>query len=155
MNQAVEESEKPKTNHKTLYTAIGWICVVAWACFIFFMSAHTGSELDGTGFIADVKRWLVSIQVAITGSSEPDLISPLCHFLEYALFGFLLYIVLRLSGVQKSYAIIFALLIGSAYGVTDEFHQLFIADRQSDPLDWAIDTFGTLLGALIGMAIKR
>jgi VanZ family protein len=36
------------------------------------------------------------------------------------------------------------------YGGSDEIHQLFVEGRSADPVDWATDTVGALIGA-IGM----
>ena len=47
----------------------------------------------------------------------------------------------------------FAVLCASAYAVTDEIHQIFVAGRACKIQDWAIDTAGALLGALILFAL--
>ena len=38
-----------------------------------------------------------------------------------------------------------ALLAASAYGATDEFHQLFVPGRSCDVFDWLADTTGAAL----------
>jgi VanZ family protein len=38
------------------------------------------------------------------------------------------------------------LAIASAYGVTDEWHQSFVAGRSADVLDWYSDSIGAALG---------
>jgi VanZ family protein len=43
---------------------------------------------------------------------------------------------------------VIALLIASAYAVTDEYHQSFVPMRVPDPADWALDTLGALAGVL-------
>ena len=40
-----------------------------------------------------------------------------------------------------------AIAISSLYGVTDEYHQLFVPGRTFDVLDMAADAFGSVLGA--------
>ena len=42
-----------------------------------------------------------------------------------------------------------AILLGSAYAVTDEVHQAFVTGRQGSPLDWLIDTAGVVAGVLL------
>lgn len=37
----------------------------------------------------------------------------------------------------------------SAYGISDEFHQSFVAGRDADVLDWVADTVGALAGATV------
>jgi VanZ family protein len=38
-------------------------------------------------------------------------------------------------------------IAASAYGVSDEFHQSFVAGRDSEVLDWVADTVGAAVGA--------
>jgi VanZ family protein len=44
-------------------------------------------------------------------------------------------------------AALVAIAISSLYGVTDEYHQLFVPGRSFDVLDMAADAFGSILGA--------
>lgn len=44
--------------------------------------------------------------------------------------------------------VLIGLAIASLYGVTDEWHQSFVAGRSSDVLDWYSDTIGSALGLL-------
>jgi len=40
------------------------------------------------------------------------------------------------------------LAIASLYGVTDEWHQSFVAGRSADVFDWVSDTIGSAIGLL-------
>ena len=42
---------------------------------------------------------------------------------------------------------VLAVLLASAYGVSDEFHQSFVPHRTADVADWFADTVGAALGA--------
>lgn len=68
------------------------------------------------------------------------------HFGQNALLCFLWWRVLvrRMSARAAALA---ALAIASAYAVTDEYHQTFVAGRHGSPIDWAIDTAGAALAA--------
>ena len=134
---------------------VPWIAVAAWAGFIFFMSAHTGSDLNqGDGLAAQIKQWLVGVQASLLGSGV-DLVSPAAHFSEYLVFGALLYWAFA-GKLPWSLAFVVAVLCASAYGVTDEFHQLFVPDRACDPVDWVVDTLGATLGVtLLALVLKR
>ncbi len=96
-----------------------WVAVAAWATVIFWFSSLTGSQVPG--------RY---------GS--------LGHFGEYAIFGAL--ILLALEAPDR---LLQAVALASAYGVTDEVHQLFVSGRQADPVDWLVDTLGALTGAVV------
>lgn len=149
---------------------IAWVMVVAWAIVIFFMSSNTGDDLsDPEGLIGMIKALLDSIQVALFGP-DVDLISSVAHFVEYTVLGALLLRALWLTsgpgadagaddaagtgnaanpGASFAKLILIAVAIASLYGVSDEIHQLFVPGRFCDPVDWAVDTAGALVGALI------
>ena len=44
-------------------------------------------------------------------------------------------------------AVLAAILISSLYGVTDEYHQLYVPGRTFDVLDMAADALGSIVGA--------
>ena len=102
---------------------IGWAASGLWALAIFVVSAVPGSDLPG-------------------GFSIPG------HFIEYAVLGGLLYFSLRFD-LDRGRALALAVVIASAYGITDEFHQSFVPLRTPDPRDWLLDTLGALAGAAI------
>ena len=130
---------------------LSWVLVVLWAAFIFFMSAHTGSDLDeGTGLTAQIKRWLTSLATPVFGP-DTDIVSIGAHFTEYRVFGVLLFAALfqTLPGKPLWALALAAIACASLYGVTDEFHQSFVPNRMCDPADWLTDTLGATLGAVV------
>ena len=133
---------------------VSWAFVVLWACFIFFMSANTGSWLhSGAGLVSAVFCGLRDAQAALLGP-DTDVVSPCAHFCEYAVFGALLANALRHHLlVRKAPAA--ALVCGSLYGVTDEFHQLFVAGRSGQPFDVGVDTAGAFVAVAIAVVVVR
>ena len=79
----------------------------------------------------------------------------LLHFVEYAAFGGLLAWGLARAGLAVSSAAVWAAVLGSAYGLTDEVHQAFVPNRSADPRDWVADSVGTLVGAVVMVVILR
>ena len=77
----------------------------------------------------------------------------LLHFLEYAIFGFLMIRALSSSKPGKSllFLRVAAVVIVVLYGFTDEVHQYFVPQRDMDILDLLSDG----LGAFIGQAFFR
>jgi VanZ family protein len=69
------------------------------------------------------------------------------HASEYA--GLALLLARAFSGERFSIVASLALaaFLASAYGASDEFHQSFTPERDSDVLDWTADTVGAGLGA--------
>jgi len=74
------------------------------------------------------------------------------HALEYAVLTVLLWRALKHSSVPRlcHWSPLVGMVIASAYGVTDEWHQSFVG-RDSDVLDWLADTIGAGLTAAVLM----
>ena len=117
-----------------------------WACFIFFMSAHTSEGLsEDVGILSQLFNALKSWQAAAFGPNA-DVVSSAGHFCEYFAFGALLANALSCHmPLRRAWTV--AIVCASAYGATDEFHQLFVPTRTCDPVDWAVDTVAAALGA--------
>lgn len=98
-----------------------WIPVVLWASVIFAFSAVPNL---GTG----LGTWDLVLR-------------KLAHTAEYAVLGALLLRATRRAPV--------AVALGSAYAVTDELHQTFVAGRHGSPVDWLIDTVGVVIGVAL------
>jgi VanZ family protein len=94
---------------------------------IFFFSAQPSLD-SGLGLIDDIGRKLV-------------------HFAEYALLCFLWWRALAPS-TNRRRAVLLALVLASAYALTDEYHQTFVDGRHGSPLDWLIDSAGAAAAAL-------
>jgi VanZ family protein len=105
-----------------------WLAVVGWMGVIFAFSSLTSSQIPGS--------W--------------NSLGSLGHFGEYAILGALL--LLAFASPQRA---VTALAIASAYGVTDELHQLFVPGRQCDPVDWLVDTAGAAAGVCAVLIVSR
>ncbi len=71
----------------------------------------------------------------------------LWHFLEYLLFGFLLWKTF-LPQERRGWALV--LLVSLSYAGSDELHQLFIPTRMASFLDWGTDSLGIVVGLMLG-----
>ncbi len=108
---------------------VRWAVAALWATVIFALSSVPGSQVPGR-------------------------FGSLAHFVEYAVLAILLLRALEPGRSTRS-AVVMALVLASAYGVTDEFHQLFVPLRVADPMDWLVDTAGALLGVFGCLAVRR
>ena len=79
----------------------------------------------------------------------------LLHVIEYGGFAVLLAWGLSALGLSPARLFALALLLGSAYGASDEFHQYFVPNRECDVFDWAADTVGAGLGAGAAALVLR
>jgi VanZ family protein len=111
----------------TLRKFVFWLPALMCAGFIFFLSAQSQLPQVGPQF------------------ENKDKVE---HFIAYTTLWFCVLLPLRyghrLSLVK---AILLAVLITSAYGASDEFHQRFVPNRSCDVADWAADTFGGFIAA--------
>lgn len=112
-------------------TLLRWTPPVVWMAVIFTASSLTGTELSGVSAY-----------------------SFFGHLGEYAILGALLFIAARPRWPGKKTPAVFAVLVASAYGVTDELHQFLTPGRTPDPRDWATDTLGALVGVLLVLAVE-
>ena len=142
---------------KAAKLAVAWGAVALWAAFIFFMSAHTGSDLDdGASLVAQIKRWLSALVAPVFGP-DTDVVSVAAHFSEYVVLGVLLFVALWQTRPDARRALLVSAAIGlaSLYGASDEFHQLFVPGRLCDPADWLTDTMGAALGVAVSALVAR
>ena len=109
-----------------------WMPVALYAGTIFYLSAQSHPEDDLPSFLFE------------------DISDKVLHAVEYAGLGVLCYRAFRwgVSGQVASYALLFAIVTASLYGMTDEAHQLFVPFRESSWQDWLADTIGAVIGAL-------
>lgn len=150
MSRDSSHTGRPRT---TPVVVASWLAVVVVAAAIFWMSANTGQDVnEHLGVVSAVKGMLASLAAALFGH-EVD-VSPVGHFAEYLVFGGVLFNALRFH-VRPRHALWLAFALGSAYGVTDELHQLFVPGRSCDPLDWAVDSGAALLGACAARGVVR
>jgi VanZ family protein len=120
----VEDVAPPQ---RGLRLASAWLPVVAYAAMIFYFSSRPGRGLP--------RWWFMRYDKVL-------------HAGEYFWFGALLARALWMSGLKLGRAAWAAIVLGVAFGVTDEFHQTFVPGRQgNDPGDLTADTLGSALGA--------
>ena len=72
----------------------------------------------------------------------------LIHFIEFAVFGILLWHSARrwkisFKGIKL---LILALLLGIAYAASDEIHQYYVPGRDGNIVDWYADAIGLAVG---------
>jgi VanZ family protein len=99
--------------------ALRWLAVVVWAGVIFGFSSIPSAHFAGGINLRDA----------------------LLHAGEYAVLAALL----RRAGLSWWAAV----AVAAAYGVSDEFHQSFVHNRDASPADLMFDVVGAMIGALV------
>jgi hypothetical protein len=112
-----------------------WLPVVLWAGVLFALSSIPGTRLPAIDLPQSDK---------------------IVHALLYGVLGGLLCRALdrsRASGKARS-RLLLAILIATAYGITDELHQLWTPQRSADWRDVVADAGGAALGAMTLVAMR-
>ena len=113
-----------------------WFPVAAYMSLIFFLSSRS------------------TLPVNISRIPYGD---KLCHCTEFALLG---YHLLRAFFHEESswlsrHALLLAIGIAVLFGLSDEFHQIFIPLRQADVSDLIADFLGAMIGVWVAFGIHR
>jgi VanZ family protein len=114
------------TAHRTFW--LYWLPVLALCAAIFVQSAFPSPDL---------------------GLSFPHK-DKVLHMAAYGLLAALFYRACRLTWpgrLSPMLLLVSSVLFSTCYGLSDEFHQAFVAARQADVLDAIADCAGAILGA--------
>ena len=84
-----------------------------------------------------------------------DVIRKIAHFSLYALVGFLLMSLFSTYNINEKNKIIYTVIIGAIYAISDEFHQSFISGRSGQVSDVLLDTLGVTVGGLFILLIIK
>jgi VanZ family protein len=104
----------------------------------------------------------MAVIFAASSTASPDVlpgrfIDKIAHMAIYALLGAL--ITRALSGGCLSATtwrdVVFAVVLSTLYGVSDEWHQSFVPDRTPDVMDLVADALGAGAGALCTLVAGR
>ena len=100
--------------------------------------------------------WPVALALGIVFCSsqpvwEPNVVPNNDKIIHFFVFGLLATLVARITMVRRTrpIGIYAAILIVSAFGATDEFHQYFTPGRSSDFFDWVADTAGAAVATVV------
>ena len=121
-----------KTAQKNFF--IDWLPVMALCVAIFVQSSFPSPDL---------------------GPSFP-LKDKVLHMAAYGLLAALFFRACRVtwpSRLSPAKLLVISICLATLYGVSDEFHQSFVAVRQADAMDGVADFAGSILGALIYMKV--
>jgi VanZ family protein len=78
-----------------------------------------------------------------------DWVNTLGHFSVYLVLGVLVWGALGITTVSGWRRAVVAVIMALAYGVTDEWHQSFVPDRNPDGVDLLVDGIGATCGMLL------
>lgn len=82
-------------------------------------------------------------------------IRKLAHFTIYTITGINMMGFINTYNIKKKNKLIFVLVIGISYAISDEIHQMFSGGRTPAIKDVFIDSLGVLFGSLIILVIDK
>ena len=128
-----------------------WLPVALWMAVIFAASTSAGTFQHSSRIIGPLLHWFFPNMAEGTVNTVVFAVRKCAHMTEYAVLALLLWRAMwkpqsndtrPWSWPTARNAILFTAL----YAMTDEIHQLFVADRQGQFIDVVIDTTGATLG---------
>ena len=124
-----------------------WIPLIVWMFVIFSASADTESSQRTSRFLEPFLRWLNPNISAEAIDVVRFIIRKAAHMIEYAILAWLWWRALRRRASKEwSWKVAgWAWCLSVVYAITDEAHQLFVANRTGSPLDVLIDAAGATL----------
>ncbi|CAG0957093.1 MAG: VanZ like family protein [Candidatus Methanoperedens nitroreducens] len=136
------------------------ILSVLYAVLIFYFSSISSSDAESISGFLDIE-FIRNIFRYLSSSDFNFLLSPfyifykqpdkLVHLILYAGFGILLCYTLKNSpnSTLHKHALLFAIIIGTVYGASDEFHQSFVPGRTASLWDLAADSTGVIMAQAV------
>jgi VanZ family protein len=127
------------------------ILILAWMYMVFGFSAENGDASSG---LSNKIARIFSKNDDVILILEP-IIRKIAHLSEYALGGILFYSLFLTYRINSKKQVIFSILLGIIYAITDELHQLFVAGRSGKFQDVCIDSIGVMLGICLTLLIAK
>ena len=121
------------------------ILILCWMNLVFGFSAQDSD--DSSNLSTWVASWFTK-DVEVQSKIEPY-IRKLAHYSEYAIGGTLFFSLIATFKINEFKQIIFAIIMGIIYAITDEIHQLFVPGRSGQIKDVFIDSLGVITGVLV------
>lgn len=134
------------------------LLLAAVMAFIFMMSAQPGAEsLDTSNSVVDL---IYRLYMAVGKLSHDEFVGrylpfirKMAHFCEFMAMGFFAY--LNSEEFLQKRIVLYSALLVAIYAISDEIHQLFVANRYCSVGDMLIDSMGGMTGILLCYLIVR
>jgi VanZ family protein len=144
---------------KLRYKFLIWLPLIIIIFIIFMLSSENGKQSSELSRI--VTEYMIRVIHALTSKTTIHwnqelftfdmlhyIVRKLGHMTEYAILAITVSYPFHKNGIRKGKSALFSLGICFLYACSDEFHQLFIADRYGKSTDVIIDCLGAFLGII-------
>ena len=149
-----------KFDKKTQIKIFKIILIVIWMAIVFSFSNQGGTKSGNTS-----RKVTVAVVQVISDKpieeNEPliekvdKVIRKLAHYTIYTIGGFLIMNYAYTTDKKPKEKVIYSILFGAGYAVTNELHQFFVSGRSARIFDVGIDTLGVITGILIYLVIRK
>lgn len=138
------------------------IIIIIWMIIVFMFSMENGNKSANTSKTTTIKIVnIITKNLSITEQEKNDIVDKLdpiirklAHYTLYTIGGILIINYTDKLDIEKRKKIIYAIIIGILYAITDEIHQYFVPSRSGRILDVCIDTAGVITGIVIFIMVK-
>ena len=136
------------------------VLILIWMVVLFSFSGQAGTESSGTS--RKVTEFLVKL-ISDKSIEENEeiiencdlIIRKLAHYTIYTIGGILIFNYAYITNKSKKQKILYSIIFGAGYAITDEIHQYFVPGRSARIFDVGIDTLGVITGVLIYLVIIK
>lgn len=142
---------------------IGLLLIIIWMVIIFLFSNQQGNASSVTSnkvtkeiieVLPSTKHLEENQKNEIVKKVNP-IMRKIAHYTIYLVGGILIMFFISTIVQSEKRGVLFSVLIGLVYAITDEIHQMFMDGRTAKITDVFIDTLGVITGCLLVLLIKK
>jgi len=110
--------------------------VIIWMIFIFFLSSKEN--------LPDLNKFILNFD-------------KIAHFIVYFVLGIFLqvFFIINFDLKRKQFYYIFIIAVGFTFALSDEYHQIFVPNREPDLYDLIFDFLGIIFSIFFIKIIKK
>lgn len=143
--------------------AISIILVIIWMSTMFWFSNQQGTGSSSTSKkVSEIMVNIIDIKQQYSDAEKEEIIKvvepvvrKLAHYTFYAIGGILVTNCIYQFCNKEKRVITISAIIGIAYAVSDEIHQLMVPGRSGNIKDVMIDSIGILTGIALFLLVKE
>ncbi len=147
---------------KKLIKVLKIILILIWMIVVFNFSNENGAKSSNTSrkvtevVVKTITKRDIQKDESLMESVE-KVIRKLAHYSLYAIGGILIisYVNTETKAKDKNKKILYSVIFGAGYAITDEIHQFFVSERSASAFDVGIDTLGIVTGIIIYLIVIK
>lgn len=142
---------------------IGLLLIIIWMITIFLFSNQQGNASSVTS--NKVTKEIIEIMPSTKHLEENQkkeivkkvnpIMRKIAHYTIYLIGGILLMFFISTIVQSEKKSVLYSILIGFIYAITDEIHQMFMDGRTAKITDVFIDTLGVITGVIIFITVSK